>query len=124
MRISDWSSDVCSSDLHQVERLVGRLARDRRHLPGREGQADGQDIACCAQQGKAAVIKAAAVAEAVARRIEGLQRRQRILRTVAEFFDEATDLDIVGMAFAVAQEAIESRQIGRASCRERVCQYV
>src|SRR3546814_19707297 len=77
MRISDWSSDVCSSDLHQVERLVGRLARDRRHLPGREGQADGQDITCCAQQGKAAVIKAAAVAEAVDRSIEGQQRQDR-----------------------------------------------
>src|SRR3546814_14946027 len=31
MRISDWSSDVCSSDLHDLpQRLTGRLAYHRR----------------------------------------------------------------------------------------------
>src|SRR3546814_12852916 len=33
MRISDWSSDVCSSDLPQVERLADRYA-DKTHLIG------------------------------------------------------------------------------------------
>src|SRR3546814_2399534 len=35
MRISDWSSDVCSSDLHGVRRGVqgGGGAADRRRLP-------------------------------------------------------------------------------------------
>src|SRR3546814_2841559 len=32
MRISDWSSDVCSSDLHYVEPQLPRLARDRQSL--------------------------------------------------------------------------------------------
>src|SRR3546814_7571645 len=27
MRISDWSSDVCSSDLHRIERVQGFLDR-------------------------------------------------------------------------------------------------
>src|SRR3546814_1134891 len=41
MRISDWSSDVCSSDLHaesdtdhrddQHKRLIARIAEDHRH---------------------------------------------------------------------------------------------
>src|SRR3546814_3213984 len=35
-RISDWSSDVCSSDLH----AAGRLAEDQD--PGREGQPSGK----------------------------------------------------------------------------------
>src|SRR3546814_6756513 len=38
MRISDWSSDVCSSDLHDAE-LVGRIAA----ATGRAVQATGND---------------------------------------------------------------------------------
>src|SRR3546814_5394761 len=64
MRISDWSSDVCSSDLHGEPAL----------------------------QGAAVVI----VAARIAARQEGRQR--------------------IGMR--------RMQQIGRASCRERVCQYV
>src|SRR3546814_19321711 len=49
MRISDWSSDVCSSDLRKLHRrraaeraqavLAGRTDRHRR-LPGQGGRAD------------------------------------------------------------------------------------
>src|SRR3546814_3192536 len=64
MRISDWSSDVCSSDLLQVAGAGGDVGLD--------------------------------VAECTAHRV---------------VFDR-------GEVVAVAE------QIGRASCRERVCQYV
>src|SRR3546814_2834640 len=70
MRISDWSSDVCSSDLRQD--LARRLGIERR---GR------------------------LVAEQ-----DGGLRRQR-----------ASDADAL---------LLPAGQIGRASCRERVCQYV
>src|SRR3546814_3370526 len=30
MRISDWSSDVCSSDLHEIGKAPGRLRHDRQ----------------------------------------------------------------------------------------------
>src|SRR3546814_3176649 len=33
MRISDWSSDVCSSDLHRDHRLRGRRASDATDQP-------------------------------------------------------------------------------------------
>src|SRR3546814_18484268 len=39
MRISDWSSDVCSSDLIDVERL--NLGRDRLSRPGPRQRAIG-----------------------------------------------------------------------------------
>src|SRR3546814_1370708 len=65
MRISDWSSDVCSSDLCRRSRLVGR------HCPLRKAR----NIA---------------------------PRRGRKVRSPLRRPDE----------------------IGRASCRERVCQYV
>src|SRR3546814_2929969 len=76
MRISDWSSDVCSSDL---------------------------------------------VAEA-AERIDGRGLGLRALHQfeqphVARRVEEVGDGEIGG-------EAVRQAQIGRASCRERVCQYV
>src|SRR3546814_8098028 len=66
MRISDWSSDVCSSDLG--EPLCGRLHPDKQAL-------------------------------LYGPRVDGVQSTALL------------PLDDVG-------------QIGRASCRERVCQYV
>src|SRR3546814_15600031 len=73
MRISDWSSDVCSSDLHFVITL---------------------------QQMRAA------------RALLGLDQRQ-----LAE---------LAGLSLPTIQrmESSDGQEIGRASCRERVCQYV
>src|SRR3546814_3149804 len=41
MRISDWSSDVCSSDLreHEVERVIQVLCRRRKNNPLLVGEA-------------------------------------------------------------------------------------
>src|SRR3546814_9208206 len=79
MRISDWSSDVCSSDLHRDKGIGGAVTdmndhRDREHGSGRQ---------------------------------IGLDEQQ-----------PERDAERCG---AVDQERPE---IGRASCRERVCQYV
>src|SRR3546814_15258520 len=42
MRISDWSSDVCSSDLHSLEaRLPRPRAREHDRRPARQRSADG-----------------------------------------------------------------------------------
>src|SRR3546814_10011711 len=79
MRISDWSSDVCSSDLLF---LGGGDAID--HLLARDDQV-----------GMAFAVGLAVVGEAGAR------------------------LVVPGRDLAFALQ-----QIGRASCRERVCQYV
>src|SRR3546814_7651707 len=68
MRISDWSSDVCSSDL--AARLCRRKAAGRRIMP-RTWRQDGASV---------------------------LPRRNSAI--------------------------VDVREIGRASCRERVCQYV
>src|SRR3546814_4091595 len=78
MRISDWSSDVCSSD------LLGGLHRE----------AAGDD--------------------AVAAGDRRLDARCRDHLIVEDDGEDAPDV----VAGRVAEE------IGRASCRERVCQYV
>src|SRR3546814_1618977 len=79
MRISDWSSDVCSSDLGGDRRDVGHAV-----LPEIGGQRRRPAVAELAGE-----LAARLVADAV---LQGLDASQR--------------------------------QIGRASCRERVGQYV
>src|SRR3546814_21112393 len=105
MRISDWSSDVCSSDLHPEEaRAVGAPAH--AVVAGTEAAAedDGELRHPCAGHrrhqlgavlGDAAGLVAAADHEAG----DVLQEHERTA-------------------------ALRAEQIGRASCRERVCQYV
>src|SRR3546814_9475080 len=84
MRISDWSSDVCSSDLMALFDIFRALAFDRR--PG----------AAVPQHHAAAAIFALG--------------------------DHAFEVGIGhGMVFGAHRDLLE---IGRASCRERGCQYV
>src|SRR3546814_8470408 len=106
MRISDWSSDVCSSDLtlaYALKRLVAGLREVEQPLSRRRFDFDGggavggnkpheRHAASRSWAPTAALIIAAAL------RISSVvvKRPQPILRL----------------------------EIGRASCRERVCQYV
>src|SRR3546814_8967740 len=80
MRICDWSSDVCSSDLHHPQ----QLPLQTRHLRGK-------------------------VAQFVERHLTDAGRRQR---------------HRVATVDACAQCIEPDQPIGRASCRESVCQYV
>src|SRR3546814_3143529 len=80
MRISDWSSDVCSSDLARLYPHAPRRAHDRR--PG----GGGGD-------------------------------RPHPYRRGAE-------LSAAGPAQLMSGPIKSCPEIGRASCRERVCQYV
>src|SRR3546814_7060788 len=101
MRISDWSSDVCSSDLE--ESLFPRLGHDidsavAHGLHGRLREGFGVDIPLVGQP--RLDHHAAAVAEG------GLDR--------ARF----------GVVLAaVLVDVRDQAKIGGASCRERVCQY-
>src|SRR3546814_4037332 len=83
MRISDWSSDVCSSDLLCRGRAGGRLGRDSGagHRRGRPAEPAAVPRLC------AAVLQSSAPCR-------------------------------------LHETAPLVREIGRASCRERVCQYV
>src|SRR3546814_15207416 len=101
MRISDWSSDVCSSDLRQTEAAIRLELLDALHQP---------DIAFADQLADRQAI--AAIAHGDLRdqsQVRGheLRRSFRIL--------------MFGIAL---REHIFLLEIGRASCRERVCQSV
>src|SRR3546814_3851392 len=98
MRISDWSSDVCSSDLGTDVAAGTPLF-----------QIDASDYKAQLAQAEAMLQRAQAVqknAASVAQRFRPLVSRQAVS---AQEYEAA--LAALG-------------QIGRASCRERVCQYV
>src|SRR3546814_20310129 len=110
VRISDWSSDVCSSDLQRADRdrclltsieHTGLLAQDFGRAGARAGAAE--DVG----------------------RQDGARRAVEIVG--ADLMDETWDVD-AGGAGTHARRVIAVQaaigQIGRASCRERVCQYV
>src|SRR3546814_4402724 len=83
MRISDWSSDVCSSDLSRLRKVDGP------HPTATREQAPKSR--CPSPEGEGVILSSGGPRP----------RRRRVRR-------------IVGIAL----------EIGRASCRERVCQYV
>src|SRR3546814_13145026 len=114
MRISDWSSDVCSSDL----------------LGG-----EGEDVACLALRSLIGVTKEAEVQEFVV----PLAKRERnaVVPRAADLKTGGDNRPDVDLGRSVEQHAIgiehpyravgidrSQSQIGRASFRSRVCQYV
>src|SRR3546814_11321570 len=91
MRISDWSSDVCSSDLQDPGLVELRLPdRDRARLEVHVAQIESGEFAA-AQTGT------------IGQKHHGVEdhRSQRCI-----------------------WRRVGTGKIGRASCRERVCQYV
>src|SRR3546814_1090706 len=93
MRISDWSSDVCSSDLLPVK-----------------GYASGHFHF---------------LANTPIKRVEDLAgKRIRSYGWARVKMYELLDISPIFMSYADIYEGIERGEIGRASCRERVCQYV
>src|SRR3546814_16507626 len=114
MRISDWSSDVCSSDLLRGADASGPFAT-RSHLPSRRRRALADPRrACCAGPGGSVIAMA-----------RFTPHPDQLPLNWSD--NEAIEL-IVERRLAERFEA-ESfqwrfRQIGRAACRERGCQYV
>src|SRR3546814_15674610 len=111
MRISDWSSDVCSSDLqavargdrpHHPGRATGRLpVRDRAERGGE--RTDALDGGLAGRRRQLVAVGVGRVAAHV--ELAGRAEPERIFRA---------DIDALDLLF----------EIGRASCRERVCTYV
>src|SRR3546814_19408630 len=104
MRISDWSSDVCSSDLSvaicDVERAKNRLVLICMGLAHVEDRLEdfARDL------------------DHAARGLIGLL----VAHEIDRFGIEIDTRHLI----ARGDRAVMDREIGRASCRERVCQYV
>src|SRR3546814_11328049 len=107
MRISDWSSDVCSSDLAESLKQVQVVTADGNRVP-------------------LSAFTRFEVGNAPLRvSHEGLFAAESISFSLAPgvSLEQATQ----SIENAVARTGLPTQQlqeIGRASCRERVCQYV
>src|SRR3546814_13153269 len=100
MRMSDWSSDVCSSDLFTAG-----------------GIATPADAAMMMQLGAEGVF----VGSGIFKSGNPAQRAEAIVKATT-FFD---DPDVVAkVSRGLGEAMVGINEIGRASCRERVCQYV
>src|SRR3546814_13678477 len=106
MRISDWSSDVCSSDLFAME-----------------GAPAGGDSAEDRMYAKACQI----VTESQKASTSWLQRQLRIgYNSAARLIERMEEEGLVSPPNHVGRRDVltDQYEIGRASCRARVCQYV
>src|SRR3546814_12453788 len=105
MRISDWSSDVCSSDLREKAEREGNF----RQLTQAERLQDARM--------NPAAKQVAAIDAAIEQKYGADSPEAARMKVAAR---EAIAQTLARGAF-VARRAFE---IGRASCRERGCQYV
>src|SRR3546814_20028793 len=109
MRISDWSSDVCSSDLnsdgrsHGSVRLIDALAQSYNHATVRVGMGVGPKRLAMLLE-KLAGIEAAPNPSLI---LGSVDQSPYAMAQLYQFLASGGEI-----------------QIGRASCRERVCQYV
>src|SRR3546814_17436395 len=102
MRISDWSSDVCSSDLREQLRLV--------KWPGD-----------AVPEGAFTSIEALVGGEEERVVLRTLEVNEPVLENKISGFGGKASLAAI---LSPEMRAVTIREMGRASCRERVCQYV
>src|SRR3546814_15779796 len=95
MRISDWSSDVCSSDLYIVTRILGGDWPEGNRVPSENELTRELSVS-----------------------------RMTVHRALRELTTEGWLERVQGAGTFVAPPKPQSEEIGRASCRERVCQSV
>src|SRR3546814_16580377 len=116
MRISDWSSDVCSSDLSGANLSRAKSARRRWRLPGQLRRLDG---------GGRLSDRAGTRLCAVARTVRGALARTARREASAERPAGAARLCQAPDRGPSRHRQFGLRgEIGRASCRERGCHDV
>src|SRR3546814_985996 len=118
MRISDWSSDVCSSDLSLAAYSYIKMSN---RWPSSGG------IAMILQKayGPGVVAASASLLMALSMVInESLVARTFATYALRPFGLESSGILVSVAALALIVFAYFVNEIGRASCRERVCQYV
>src|SRR3546814_3062118 len=109
MRISDWSSDVCSSDLE-----VARPASTNKNIT--------QFLVKTSERTKRETLRNLIEEENVATAIIFCNRKttvRELAKSLQRYRYRAGEIH-----GDMDQSSRIAEQIGRASCRERVCQYV
>src|SRR3546814_14301669 len=118
MRISDWSSDVCSSDLEQPRAVP---AADRAAARGDGVDAQHRRADARARDDRLVVaLEAAGIMADVGRGAAHVEADQARLAQGCGAADHAADAP----RGAGEDRIAAGEEIGRASSRESVCQYV
>src|SRR3546814_8689103 len=116
MRISDWSSDVCSSDLRHLPVAIGAVLALEPQIMAWADRFASKENALFLGRGMHYPIA-----------LEGALKLKEISYIHAEAYP-AGELKHGPLALVTDQIPVVTiaprDQIGRASCRERVCQYV
>src|SRR3546814_19444256 len=105
MRISDWSSDVCSSDLQLVLAVIAIESRYNPYAESHVGAQGLMQVMTKVHKDKFEVFSDGPIA--ALNPIANIRVGTQILYDCIK-----------------RRRSIEGGQIGRGSCRERVCQYV
>src|SRR3546814_20824458 len=124
MRISDWSSDVCSSDLAEIvfALVVEDVREVERGHPGSKIETVGRST-----ENLAVLVFADPGADGGAS--FGISRKCRVPdlhkisignRNMLEHVERHAEL----LSRTFIRKIVDELKIGRASCRERVCHYV
>src|SRR3546814_13819960 len=100
MRISDWSSDVCSSDLHDIAKLIHHL---RQGLHWNVGNIGSAQLYARARVGTKQLVT-------------------DYTREVASALQWICEMELADLPHDAQLKFFT--EIGRASCRVSVCQYV
>src|SRR3546814_1359395 len=108
MRISDWSSDVCSSDLFAAPLIAGEIIGNSMGI----GFASMIDP----QTGRSSAALSNFLSTMLTLLFLSVNGHLILVDMLVKSYD--------AMPPGAAWMAPERLQIGRASCRERVCQYV
>src|SRR3546814_18626003 len=116
MRISDWSSDVCSSDL--LRRATASPADDRTHqAQGHRGRDENRNRQCRCINNIAALVDQ--------RQLQFVRECSRLQSPFGRDSDLKRDIPSLRTRSRVGDDNVAvAAYIGRASCRERVCHYV
>src|SRR3546814_7940335 len=148
MRISDWSSDVCSSDLKKAPGIIPRKSVHEPVQTGLKaidalvpvGRGQRELIIGDRQTGKTAVAidtfinqKAANQGDDESKKLYCIyvavgQKRSTVAQIVRQLEENGAMEYYIVVAETASEPALlqylEPYKIGRASCRERVCQYL
>src|SRR3546814_11554686 len=117
MRISDWSSDVCSSDLLRVS-----VNREKISMVGSSVAEVGRTVETMMGGRNVTRFKRGSEQYDVIVQVEDKARQTP--SDLSSIYVRGKDDEMVQLANLASVTESVAAKIGRASCRERVCQYV
>src|SRR3546814_12396817 len=113
MRISDWSSDVCSSDLTFWNWLAPVT---KKRTPGTTK--GGQAFVTTMEDGTPVFANVELAGRKLIVEVNSAARAEQAIAQMSEWLGDCVSTPMTEI------RTLAQFKIGRASCRERVCQYV